>query len=55
MVDITLKIVNLFPVAMIVMGIFASIVYGIVGDYPRCIYWALASAITFTVTFLPFK
>jgi hypothetical protein len=41
----------LFPTTMIVLDIFASIVYFHYGDYRKGIYWLSAAILTASVTF----
>lgn len=44
-------IIKIFPVLLIILDVFAAIVYCISGDYRRFIYWIAAAVLTITVTF----
>ena len=39
-----------FPLAMILLSIFASVTYLFARDYKRSIYWASAAVLTISVT-----
>ncbi len=39
-----------FPIAIITLNVGAAVVYGIVGDWKRAVYWAAAAVITIAVT-----
>lgn len=41
----------IFPIALIVLDIGASLVYGINGDVRKTIYWLAAAVLNITVTF----
>ena len=41
----------IFPIALIVLDIGASLVYGINGDVKKAIYWLAAATLNITVTF----
>jgi hypothetical protein len=40
-----------FPIALIVLDIAASVVYAFAGDWRHCIYWAAAAVLTASITF----
>ena len=41
---------KILPTLLIVIDIGASILYGVQGDWRRCIYWLAAATLTFVVT-----
>lgn len=42
---------QLFPVVMLLLQVGAAVIYGLAGDWRRCLYWTAAVAITVAVTF----
>ena len=44
-------ITKILPVAMIVMSVFASVVYFVAGDIRKGIYWMSAAILNAAVTF----
>lgn len=46
-----MKIEKMFPLLMIVLSLWACIMYFIAKDYKRALYWLFAAGITATVTF----
>jgi len=45
-----MKLVYLFPVILIVLDVCAALVYGLHGDFRRCVYWIAAAVLTLCVT-----
>ena len=41
---------RVFPTILLVLDIFASIPYGMTGNWRRCAYWLFAAGLTFVVT-----
>ena len=41
----------IFPSLLILLDIGAAIVYGLAGDWRRCIYWGAAGVLTAAITF----
>lgn len=41
---------TLFPAALIVLDLGAAVVYGLEGDWRRCLYWLFAAGLTAVVT-----
>lgn len=42
---------QVFPIALIVLDVFASAAYCLDGDWRRCVYWLAAATLTACVTF----
>jgi len=42
---------KLLPTILMIIDIFASIPYGLNGDWRKCIYWLAAATLTFCVTY----
>jgi hypothetical protein len=43
---------KIFPTGMIIMSIFASLVYALGKDKQMAIYWACSAGLIFSITFL---
>ena len=46
-----MKLVQLFPIVLIVLDLGASLVNITQGDWRRCVYWLAAATLTYVVTF----
>ena len=42
---------DIFPSLLILLDIGAAVVYGVSGDWRRCVYWIAAAVLTATVTY----
>jgi len=42
---------QIFPIVMMILSLCAAVMWGLDGDWRKCVYWIAAFVLTFTITF----